>query len=366
MAKSAIGSVFFDPDEQPSVEQYDALSTLKRDIKNVGLQLRGREARYLVDTHYQQQDVRKRLGQRILAAEKFGEPNALLRHLYANQLVIEHQSELGLGAFVRNWKVGRWMQSIVGLNVLIPAALLAYIDIRCAPTAGQIWRFAGLDPGVRWWSAAKAKSLVKDVMGKDKKVTDAHMAELAKRVNRKARNLQNLIKTVYAGKRTQENVIKAVSSRPWSATLKMVCCGKLATSFVRQAHHKDAYYSHIYYARKEEFETRNEHGDYAEYAKRRLAGDDGKTPPDKSTEAFKAYKEGMLPKGEIDGRARRIMVKIFTSHLHQVMYEDYHERDAPKPWILEKDPRHTQFIAPPNWPRDFPGKRLKEFYGAAT
>ena len=50
---------------------------------------------------------------------------------------------------------GRWARSIVGIGPIIAAGLLAHIDIKQAPTVGHVWRFAGLDPTLKWTTKTK-------------------------------------------------------------------------------------------------------------------------------------------------------------------------------------------------------------------
>jgi Transposase IS116/IS110/IS902 family. len=54
--------------------------------------------------------------------------------------------------------VGRWIRSIPGLGPYIAAGLLALIEIEKAPTVGHIWRFAGLDPTMKWSPGQKDRS----------------------------------------------------------------------------------------------------------------------------------------------------------------------------------------------------------------
>jgi hypothetical protein len=59
--------------------------------------------------------------------------------------------------------------------------------------------------------------------------------------------------------------------------------------------------------------------------------------------------------------ARRQAVKMFLSHLHEVMYRDYFACAPPVPYIFTKaDEDHRHFIAPPLWPMAKPGRSLYE------
>jgi hypothetical protein len=57
---------------------------------------------------------------------------------------IEH----ALDAWTDTVPAGRWAKSVTGITPAMAAGLAAHIHIEAAPTAGSIWRFAGLDPSV--------------------------------------------------------------------------------------------------------------------------------------------------------------------------------------------------------------------------
>jgi len=65
---------------------------------------------------------------------------------------MENQIKRSLDKFTDHHPVGKWMKSIHGIGPVIAAGMLAHIDIEKAPTAGHIWRYAGLDPTVVWLS----------------------------------------------------------------------------------------------------------------------------------------------------------------------------------------------------------------------
>jgi hypothetical protein len=155
---------------------------------------------------------------------------------------------------------------------VISAGLRANIDIEKAPTAGHIWRFAGLDPTVKW----------------EKK-----------------------------------------TRRPWNASLKTLCW-KLGESFVKVMNHEDDQYGKIYVARKAWEQKQNEAGLYKEQAELILAT----RRIDKATDAYKAYAQGILPPGHLHARAKRYAVKIFLSHLHQFWYEHHYGKPAPAPFAI--------------------------------
>jgi hypothetical protein len=78
------------------------------------------------------------------------------------------------------------------------------------------------------------------------------------------------------------------------------------------------------------------------------------------TEARKHYEAGKLPPARLHMRALRYSVKLFLSHLHQVMFADYHGKPAPAPFPLEKLVGHTHVVPIPNWPFNGGGRSLRE------
>ena len=55
----------------------------------------------------------------------------------------------------------------------------------------------------------------------------------------------------------------------------------------------------------------------------------------------------MLPPAHIHARARRYAVKIFLSHLFEIMFMNYHHVKPPKPYIIQHG-GHSRYVAPPN------------------
>ena len=162
------------------------------------------------------------------------------------------------------------MRETVGIGPVISAGLLAHIDIEKAPTVGHIWRFAGLDPTVKWEKGKK---------------------------------------------------------RPWNAGLKTLCW-KAGQSFMKLSGREDCYYGGVYRERKAYEIVRNDRGDNTTLAVQ-LVLKVGKT-----TEAHKHLSTGKLPPGQIDARARRYAVKLFLSHLHAEWYRRHFHKEPPLPYPI--------------------------------
>jgi hypothetical protein len=219
---------------------------------------------------------------------------ALIRTQKEQLHVVEKQTGRALQEFARAQPLGRWALSLLGVGPIITAGLLAHIDISRAPTAGAVWRFAGLDPTCKWEPGVK---------------------------------------------------------RPYNAALKTLCW-KLGESFKKIPLDTDfsqpaALYARLYRERKEIEIQRNELGEHAEAARERLAEATRKRFRI-SPEQREIWAAGKRQAVGLDRMAMRYAVKIFLSHFHQVGREIL-GLPLVKPWAVEHG-GHTHIIAPPCWP----------------
>lgn len=315
-----------------AVAEFEALQKLSKDLKDASKLLSRKEARYLVDIYYAIQDFRMQAASQIRSADE-GEPNNVTEWVFSSTKKIEENVRKALGVFAAEYRVGQWLQGIVGIGPVISAGLLAHLDVRNRPTAGHFIRFAGIDPSAVWEKKTK---------------------------------------------------------RPWNAQLKTLIVFKLGESFVKTQNHPETFYGTLFKQRKAKEWQKNLAGDFAEEAMKgqERVGDEtnaslwysgvikpewARTVLEAETVAFplsipkhalvtdntKLFP--MLPPAHIHARARRFVAKIFTSHLHHVMYEDYYNQAPPMPYAFEKlkEQDHRHYIAPPNWPHTG-GKRLSE------
>jgi hypothetical protein len=287
-----------DPNEEPFLSP---IQRLTRDLANASVTISDAEARFLVDAFYVMQDARIRADGQIrsivknpvetgeIDAEgepvKAVEPHDVLAWLSKQNDVLESQVKRALTKYVDAHVMGDWLMGHFGVGPVISAGLIAHIDIERSPTAGHIWRFAGLDPTVAW---------------------------------------------------------KAKTKRPWNAQLKTLCY-KLGESFVK--FHKDerCFYGHIWRKQKDLYIERNERGDYAERSAQILAARNYR----KDTEAYKHYIIGKFPPGHIHAMARRYAVKLFISHLHGEMYRRILKTEPPLPYPVAHL-GHAHIIRPPH------------------
>ncbi len=348
--------------ERPAVDE-DELSLrvpllrLSADMRRTAAKLGLPDARWLIDMYYVIQEDRKRSDNQERSSFESGEPCQLIEWINSGMGRFEGSIKACLGEFAAAYRVGKWMQSMYGFGPVISSAMLANFDIRKAPTVGHFWRFAGLDPSVKWLGKEGAKKLVREILGDDKTATEEHLVEAARRVNRKVENIRRLLKD---GKLTRKSLTDALARRPWNAQLKSICCFRLGETLYKFHKRDECFYGKLMIAKKVELEEANAEKRFAVEARRKLAeGKIGKT-----TEAYKRLLEDRLPQGQIHDRARRWTVKLFVSHLHHVMYWDYFGCEPPHPYIFEhpNNGLHAHLIEPPNCTGKFEGRPLKDLY----
>jgi len=270
------------------LEEYN-VGKLTKEIRAVAAGMGRQEARLLVDSYYQLQEGRKAASNQVSACDRDVDqaPIAVLEWLVRNQLGLERGIATMMQAYAAGDPVGRWSLSICGIGPIIAAGLLAHIEIEKAPTAGHIWRFAGLDPTVEW--------------GKGEK-------------------------------------------RPWNAQLK-VLCWKIGESFVKVSNNENDYYGHLYIERKALELERNEAGQFADQAASALERKSFR----KDTVAKAAYEQGKLPPGHLHARAKRWAVKLFLSHWQAVAYACAYGVAPPRPYVVTHL-GHAHVLLPPNMP----------------
>lgn len=247
------------------------VARLSRDLRAAAGDMQIDEARFLVDAYYAMQRDRIRDGEQMRALGGSGEPTAVLSYLGEQHRVLETQIAGALKRFAEAQPIGAWMLSIVGIGPIIAAGMIAHIDIHKAQTASQIWRYAGLDPTVRWEKGKK---------------------------------------------------------RPWNASLK-VLCWKAGESFVKTQNAGGAVYGPMYVERKALETARNEAGENAATAARILT--EKRFGAD--TEARKHLEAGRLPPAQIHARARRYAVKMFLAHLHET-WRGMEGLPVPEPYAI--------------------------------
>lgn len=281
--------------------QLEPIQRLKRDLVIAAADLSDNEARYLVDSYYQIQEMRKATANQVRAMGESIEPNSVISWFRDQSEGLESQIKRALQSYAEGKRVGRWALSIYGIGPVISAGLLAYLgdpakivtdkktglERHQAPSAGHIWSFAGLEPKVVWEKGQK---------------------------------------------------------RPFNAGLKTLCW-KVGQSFLKFSNEEECVYGRLLRQRWESEKQHNERGELADQAKAKLE----KFKIRKSTEAYKHYSQGHLPPAHILQRACRYSTKLFLSHWHWVAWESSTGAAPEKPYVITHL-GHTNLIIPPNWP----------------
>ena len=328
-----------DTNTPTGVEMTDAVESLDRDIRNAAANISNREARYLVDLYYQMQDDRKRAANQERACNEAEEPNMLIKWVGRQHHMLEKSLKAALGKYAEGQQLGVWALSHRGIGPVISAGLLAHIDFNRCETAGGIWSFAGLDPNVTWHASAKVASALSVHFGETpSNITNDHIVQACDMYRRK---LETIVRYMDGNFKFNE-LCKAIARQPWNAKLK-VLCWKIGESFVKVSGNPESYYGRRYIEYRQEEDKKNEAGQLAEQAADKLR----KFNIDKTTDAYKAYSQGKLPKAHLFARAKRRTVKLFLSHYFDVGYQLHHGKEPPRPWAIEFG-GHSHYIPPPN------------------
>lgn len=333
-----------EPATSVDVSKLSPVQRMSRDIAMAAKTLTDGEARFLVDAYYTAQDDRKRTDNQVLALTKSGEPNSVIQWFSQQNSILENQIKRALDKYTDGHVMGAWMKKIHGIGPVISAGMLAHIRIEEAPTAGHIWRYAGLDPTVKWSTAENALSAIKAIEIPKGVNEAAYLYEhTARSFGRKVETLVRYTETKNDGTKRafkKENLAKSLARIPFNRQLKTLCW-KAGQSFMKFSGSDECFYGHLYQERKVSYIADNEQLRHEKIAL------DQALKVGKDTEAYKHYSVGKLPPAHIDARARRYAVKIFLSHLHAQWYRTHFGEEPPKPFAIailghahEIDPPH--------------------------
>lgn len=332
------------------------IQKLAKDVRDAAHTLGVREARFLVDAYYTMQNNRIRSAHQlrtlaqITDEEEPPEPHDVIAWLLYQQQTLEHQIQRALDAYSAAHPVGVWARSITGIGPVLAAGLLANIDITKAETAGALWRFAGLDPTSLWIGSEKAREIVANALAafpsaQTASVPNAALTAICQTINVHPLRLQARLTDPKTGaiSMAREAVVKAVAKRPWNANLKRLCF-LIGDSFVKVSNNPSDFYGKIYQTRKELEISRNERGIFQDQAKAALEEKNFR----RDTSARRKYLEGKLPDARIHMRAQRYAVKLFLSHLHEVMHWFHFRKLPPNPYPIQSIPGHSHRIQVPH------------------
>ena len=384
------------PEEIREESLTEPFARLSKDMKDAARELSIRDARFLVDEYYIWQGARIRSASQQRTHEEAGEPHSLLVWESVAKRRVEGVLKSALGEFARSYAAGQWLQAHCGVADVISAGLLARFDIRKAPTVGHFWRFAGLDPTLKWHGKDKTEKKLKElgITKKEKNLTADNIAKLSQWSGQHAVRIQSVWDNGFVAlkgppAKKYRGLEAFFSARPFNMKLKTLCLEYLGGSFNRQKGRDACYYGHLMDVKSKALWSENLSGKFSDTATNDIAtvryGKDtsayafkvgcykpeevmqviahGKTA-DQANKGEPGSGTPMLPPGQIFYRARRWTVKLFLSHLHHVMHVDYHQAPPPHPYIFEhpNGEDHRHLIEPHLWPGDFDGRPLKELY----
>lgn len=351
------------PDTTSETVQWESLDKLTRDMKKAASLLSRQHARWLTDMYYQMQQYRITSANQIRQSGETNEPNEVFTWFLSSFKSQEANLKNALGTFARTYKVGKWLQSIVGIGDVLSAGLLGHLDIRMSKvSASGFIRYCGQDPKREWLGREKATTLVKkhlDDIPNSRELELINLVKIGEEISTKPDSILKAV-TKEGKKCSKAELIKYLSKPPYNSFLKTLCF-KINESFVKFKNHpKGGLYGGIYETHKLRIMARNERGEYAETAAEILKAKNY----NKSTEAYKAYSEGKLPQAHMHMRAMRKVISIFLSHLHHVMYLDYYGENPYHPYAFDKlDHDRDSYIAPPNLEvLQEPGESLTRLY----
>jgi hypothetical protein len=253
----------------------EAIQKLSRDLRNAAKLMGVREARYFVNTYYDLQDYRIASANQQRKLLEGEEPSEFIGWLNTNLDVLEQQIHGMLDKWSSAQHMGQWARAVCGVGPVISSGLLANIDVTKAPTVGHIWRFAGLDPTMKWNKGEK---------------------------------------------------------RPWNASLKRLCW-IMGESFVKVSGNQKDVYGKLYLERKEYERKKNEKQEYSAIAAARLTQDKGRK---KHMDAGlkELLETGTLPAAALHERSKRWAVKIFLAHWFEEAYRTHYGAEPPKPYPI--------------------------------
>jgi hypothetical protein len=307
------------------------------------------DIRILVEMYYDLMELRKASANRIRPSINHATSGSKLIEVF--QKTIENGLEKRLEKLMDKWTdsfpEAVWVKGLKGGGPVLAAALTAYIDIRKAPTAGHIWRFAGMDPSVTWYSDKEVAAVIREVLGNKKEVTADDVIAVANSIKRKPATLLKFA-TTEDGEITMKTLKSALKRRPWNARLKtiawLMATGAKYTSVSVTKTGKTrvpSYYGLVYRKRKTEEVERNLRGKNADEASRILNSGNALTANQK-----KFLSAGRLTDAHVDARALRYTAKLFLAHWHDKAYRAEFGEAPPKPYAIEHL-GHAHYIAPP-------------------
>lgn len=310
-------------------------------LHSAELRLTRRDIRCLIDALDACQKLRIMAGNQIKAIETSKlEPCNQFKDYFMAQSQIEKQLVDVLDGWTTTDPISKWVREKKGLdgNGVLAARLAGHIDISKVRTAGGLWRFAGLDPSIKWIGNEAARKLVDGIQEKESSPEKA-VALVATATNFKEETLRRFaLEYSETGKITWKSLAKSASRCPWNARLKRVCY-LISDSFVKVSN-RGSFYGMVYRLRKGLEVQRNEEGKFTGIAEAKLKE---KKITDTKTKA--RLNSGKLTDKHLDQRARRYAVKMFLAHYFETGWRILYGTEPPAPYPIHKL-GHIHWIKP--------------------
>jgi len=324
---------------------FNGIDVLNKDAKKAISNLDANSARMLVDNYYQIQDIRKRLGNQITAVSTGSDVVLdqfnITNWLYDNFYGLEKEITKALNIFTDSQPVGAWMKSIKGIGPVLSAGCLAYFDITKASKPTCFWQYGGLNKHNRpWHSNTNAAEFIKQAKAFANGDESDYIAKLSE--------LSGVPVGQLYGKNDTE-IRKELVKPPHNLKLRTILW-LMGQSFIKVCN-RGSLYGRLIVERKVYENEMNEKGMYKAQADEILS----KHNIGKTTDAYKAYIVGKLPKAHIQQRCENYAVRIFLDHLWKAMYYATYKKEADfKSYCLDYPTRqldgsmvkHVEYIEP--------------------
>lgn len=322
--------------------------TLKKQIASIS-HITRMEMKATVDLFYQLQHDRIALENQIRAIKQHadtekedGSSSIVLDLCLKNMKINEANTAKIIETLVQNHPVGQWLLQIKGIGPVLAGGLIGYFDVTNKEYASQFMSYAGLNDNNRpWLGKKKSEEIVNEIVGKSKTITDDMVVEIAARTQWSYKYLLGRAYDQEKGKWKKDKLIAACAVVPYNKKLKMLMY-KVGSSFQWNCNKPDSLYGQLFNEHRVMETQKNERGEFAEQAKKELESKNYS----KSTEAYKCYTEGKLPKAHINMRCLRWVEKLFVSHLFEEMYRVEYDKLPPRYYALEHCDGHHDEIEP--------------------
>lgn len=325
------------------------------------------QIRSLVDLYYSIQKVRIGSGNKDSAYKRNVDTAAdpWLNSLLKKEMEkLEKQAERGLRAYVNSQPLGRWCMSILGINTVLTAGLMAHIDLKrccCTPwrylkgkdrlqipehdcpglvTAGAILKFAGQLPReLIPWEKGQLRPYNKT------------LKTLCYKIGTSFTKLTVSKTKLALTEDTITDFVKEVSIKK----KKTLTDQEIADLVVKERNsiqkrkerldQENALYIRLYMQRKEK-EVRDDENGLHQNEAFKLLEEARRNKRNISPEQHDCWSSGHLQPIGLDRRAARYAVKIFLCHYHEVGRKLL-GLPVVAPWVMVHG-GHSHYIQPPN------------------